>query len=174
MEIVSKAGMLLVVVGLLCTSVGVTASEPKAPGEPKAPAVAKIPGVTKVPAATNAPAMTREQLQARRAYNLALVEQEKALREKRAKLQTVATAAQTRKATMLKSNPECAKLVVEIAALEEELAAKQKRLNDLLGNDPELKRLSKEIDKAEGAVKADRAAIQESIRQRMKREWGAE
>ncbi len=165
----NRLGFALIAAGVfLCSSISVTAGQLEAPEENKTPAVIKVP------AETNAPAMTREQLQARRAYNLALVEQDKALREKRAKLQEVETAAETRKATMLKSNPECAKLVVEIGALEKELAAKQKRLEDLLGSDPELSRLSEEVVEAEAAVKVDRTAIQEFIRQRMKREWGAD
>ena len=101
------------------------------------------------------------------------MEKDKVLREKRAKLQGFQAAAARRKAAMLKSNPECAKLVVEIAALEKELAAKQAKLDGFIGSDPDLQRLSKEIDVAETAVKTDHAAIQEFIRQRKQLEWGA-
>lgn len=167
----SKVGFVLVAAGgMVCVSVGVMAGESEAKAST---ATQKLEARASV--------VSREQALAQKEYNLALVEKDKALREKRGKLQEAETAAEIRKATMLKSNPECAKLVVEIdaleeeiAAFEEELAAKQKRLDDLLGSDPELERLSKEVDEAEDAVETDRAAIQESIRQRMKREWGAD
>ena len=106
-------------------------------------------------------------------YQANLVARDKALRSQRATLRALETEAAAHKTTILKSNPECAKLVAEISALEAELAEKQAKLDSLIESNPELRRLNKEIGEAEAAVKLNHAALQEVIRERKRLEWGA-